>query len=240
MTLPKTSLALLAAALSCGVALPARAEMAFNRIATFPVASNLPADADKSKPTSSEIITAKTPHAILHVDEKGKISEEIGFPDELMAFEIRYGLEGITAIGEGDDLMLVAAMQREWRDDPKGQVKLLAYKPKAKEWSAVRYELDATDEGWVGLSEVTAHDGRLFIVERDNLVGEAAKVKRVYSVAIDTFKPASLGGELPVVEKTLVRDLLPDLKAATNGYVVDKVEGFTIDAAGNAYRRHRQ
>ena len=58
MTLPKTSLALLAAALSCGVALPARAEMVFNRIATFPVASNLPADADKSKATSSEIITA--------------------------------------------------------------------------------------------------------------------------------------------------------------------------------------
>ena len=131
--------------------------------------------------------------------------------------------------------MLVAAVQREWRDDPKGQVKLLAYKPKAKEWSAVRYKLDATDEGWMGLSEVTAHDGRLFIVERDNLVGDAARVKRVYSVAIDAFKPAKLGGELPVVEKTLVRDLLPDLKSATNGYVVDKVEGFTIDAAGDAF-----
>ena len=38
-----------------------------------------------------------------------------------------------------------------------------------------------------------------------------------------------------MVEKTLVRDLLPDLKAATNGYVVDKVEGFTIDPEGNAF-----
>ena len=36
------------------------------------------------------------------------------------------------------------AVQREWGDDPKGQVKLLAYKPKAKEWSAVRYPLEAT------------------------------------------------------------------------------------------------
>ena len=53
-----TCLAVLAAALSGGVALPAHADMAFNRIATFPVASNLPADADKSKATSSEIITA--------------------------------------------------------------------------------------------------------------------------------------------------------------------------------------
>ena len=32
--------------------------MVFNRVATFPVASNLPADADRSKATSSEIITA--------------------------------------------------------------------------------------------------------------------------------------------------------------------------------------
>ena len=54
-------------------------------------------------------------------------------------------------------------------------------------------------------------------------------------MALDAFKPAKLGGELPVVEKTLVRDLMPDLKAAANGYVVDKVEGFTVDADGDAY-----
>ena len=28
---------------------------------------------------------------------------------------------------------------------------------------------------------------------------------------------------------------MADLKGATNGYVVDKVEGFTIDADGDAY-----
>ena len=32
-----------------------------------------------------------------------------------------------------------------------------------------------------------------------------------------------------------IRDLLPDLRAATNGYVVDKVEGFAIDKDGNAF-----
>src|SRR5262245_27920110 len=58
MTSLKPSLALFAVALSSGVAFPAHADMVFNRIATFPVASNLPADADKSKATSSEIITA--------------------------------------------------------------------------------------------------------------------------------------------------------------------------------------
>lgn len=175
------------------------------------------------------------PHAILHVDEKGKIDKEIAFPAELQGQQTRFGLEGITTLGEGDDLTLVAAVQREWGDDPKGHVKLLAYKPKAKEWSAVRYPLEATEEGWMGLSEITAHDGKLFVIERDNLIGDKAKVKRLYSVSLDAFKPVKLGEDLPVVEKTLVRDLVPDLKSATNGYVVDKVEGFTIDSAGDAY-----
>ena len=175
------------------------------------------------------------PHAILHVNDKGAIKQEIGFPMELLAHQTRYGLEGITTIGEGDDLTLVMAIQREWADDPKGQVKLVAYKPKAKEWSAVRYPLEAAETGWMGLSEITAHDGKLYILERDNLIGDLAKVKRVYSVALDAFKPAKLGGELPVVEKTLVRDIIGDLKSAANGYVVDKVEGFTIDKNGEIF-----
>lgn len=176
-----------------------------------------------------------TPHGIIRVNDKGEIKQEIAFPAELLAHEIRFGLEGITTVGEGDDLMLVMAMQREWKDDPKGQVKLAAYKPKAKEWSAVRYPLEAASEGWIGLSEITAHNGKLYIVERDNLIGADAKVKRVYSVALDAFKPAALGGELPLVEKTLVRDLIEDLQTAANGYVADKVEGFAIDAGGEAF-----
>lgn len=175
------------------------------------------------------------PHALLHVDKDGEIDQEIGLPAELLAGQTRFGLEGITIVGSGDDLTLVGAIQREWKDDPKGATKLVAYKPAQKEWSAVRYPLEQTAKGWMGLSEVTAHDGKLYVIERDNLIGAEAKVKRVYSVDIEAFRPASLGGELPVVQKTLVRDLLPDLKSATNGYVVDKVEGFTIDSDGNAF-----
>jgi hypothetical protein len=175
------------------------------------------------------------PHAIFRVDAKGEIKQEIALPAELVAHQTRYGLEGITTIGEGDELTLIAAVQREWGDDAKGEVKLLTYKPKAKEWSAVRYPLEKAESGWIGLSEITAHDGKLYIVERDNLIGDAARVKRIYSVALDGFKPAELGGDLPLVEKTLVRDLVPDLRAATNGYVLDKVEGFTIDKSGEAF-----
>ncbi len=174
------------------------------------------------------------PHALLHVDKDGKIDQEIGLPVELLAGQTRFGLEGVTLVGSGDDLQIVGAIQREWKDDPKGQVKLVAYKPKAKEWSAVRYPLEAAGTGWMGLSEIVNHNGKLYIVERDNQIGDKAVVKRIYAVSLDAFKPAKLDGELPLVEKTLVRDLLPDLKS-TNGYVVDKVEGFTIDAAGNAF-----
>lgn len=175
------------------------------------------------------------PHALYHVDADGEIDEEIALPAALLEHEIRYGFEGITLVGEDDDRMLVMAVQREWKDDPKGQVKLLAYKPESEEWSAVRYRLDGAETGWVGLSEITVHDGALYILERDNQIGAAAKNKRLYRVALDDFAPAALDGDLPVVEKTLVRDLIDDMRSASNGYVVDKIEGFTIDAAGEAY-----
>jgi alkaline phosphatase len=173
------------------------------------------------------------PHALIQVDDKGAIQQEISLPVDLLAGQTRFGLEGITITGEGDDLTLVMAVQREWADDPKGQTKLLAYNPKAKKWSAVRYPLETAEEGWIGLSEITAHDGKLYVIERDNQIGANARVKRIYSVSLDGFKPAELGGELPVVEKTLVRDLMADLKSATNGYVVDKVEGLAIDGNGD-------
>ncbi|HWT59373.1 MAG TPA: alkaline phosphatase, partial [Rhizobium sp.] len=47
-----------AAVLLASVAFPAAAEPVFNRIASFPVAQNLPADKDKLSATSAEIITA--------------------------------------------------------------------------------------------------------------------------------------------------------------------------------------
>ncbi|WP_426123142.1 esterase-like activity of phytase family protein [Pararhizobium sp. PWRC1-1] len=174
-------------------------------------------------------------HAIIHVNKKGEIEKEIAIPAELRSGDKRFGFEGITSVGEGDDQVLWMAMQREWGDDEKGFVKLVSYKPSSKEWGAVRYPLEKTEEGWVGLSEITANGDHAYIIERDNLIGQAAKLKKLYRVALADLKPAKLGGELPVVKKEEVRDLIPDLKSATNGYVVDKVEGFTVDAAGNGF-----
>src|SRR3546814_10895685 len=76
-------------------------------------------------------------HGIYNVDAKGEIKSEIGFPVELLAGQTRSGLEGITAVGEGDDLTLWMAVQREWKGDEKGAVKLLSYKPQSKEWGEI-------------------------------------------------------------------------------------------------------
>ena len=174
-------------------------------------------------------------HAIIHVNKKGEIEKEIAIPAELRAGEKRFGFEGITSVGEGDDQVLWMAVQREWGDDEKGFVKLVSYKPSSEEWGAVRYPLEKAEAGWVGLSEITASGDHAYIIERDNQIGPNAKLKKLYRVALADLKPAKLGGELPVVKKEEVRDLIPDLKSATNGYVVDKVEGFAIDAAGNGF-----
>ncbi|MDQ0133614.1 hypothetical protein J2T08_001515 [Neorhizobium galegae] len=184
---------------------------------------------------ASEGDSAKlTGHGLYNVDAKGEIKAEIGLPADLLAGETRFGFEGVTTVGSGDDMVLWMAMQREWKDDPKGTVKLVSYKPKSKEWGAVRYPLYKAGAGWVGLSEITAHGDYVYIIERDNLIGDAAKLKKLYRVAIADLKPAKIGTELPVVKKEEAHDFIPDLKAS-NGYVVDKLEGFTFDKSGKAF-----
>jgi len=175
------------------------------------------------------------PHAIYHVDDKGEIKTEIALPPELLANEIRFGFEGITVAGD----WLWMAVQREWKDDPKGMVKLLAYNTAEEKWGAVHYPLDAMAEGaakgaWMGLSDITVKGDWVYIVERDNQVGAAAATKKLYRVAVSQMVPAEIGGTLPVVTKELVRDLMPDLQVL-NGYTAEKVEGFAIDAAGTGW-----
>jgi hypothetical protein len=170
------------------------------------------------------------PHALYHVDGEGAITKEIALPPELLASETRFGFEGIARVGD----TLWMAVQREWGDDPEGQVKLVAYNTESEEWGAVRYPLEAPAGGWVGLSEIVAHGDFVYVIERDNLVGDAAALKAIYRIPAAEMAAAPLGGELPVVSKELVRDLLPDLRAQ-HGFVLDKVEGLTVDAAGNFY-----
>ncbi|HEY8381634.1 MAG TPA: esterase-like activity of phytase family protein [Microvirga sp.] len=171
---------------------------------------------------------------LIRVDRSGAIQEEIALPADLESGAKSAGYEGVTVTGSGSDETVWLAVQREWADDEKNSVKLIAYKPAAKSWGAVRYPLEAAKEGWIGLSEITAVGDRLIVIERDNQIGPKAAVKKLYAIAASEMKPAPLGTPLPLVRKTEVRDLLPDLRQP-NGYVLDKVEGFTVDATGQAY-----
>lgn len=72
------------------------------------------------------------------------------------------------------------------------------------------------------------------MIERDNLIGAAARVKTLFRIPLSDLQPVALGEAVPVVAKEQVRDLIPDLQA-TGGYIVDKVEGFAIDAAGQGW-----
>lgn len=171
------------------------------------------------------------PHAIYHADAKGAIDAAIALPEALLDSETRFGFEGITKVG--DTLWL--AVQREWQDDPKGMVKLLAYNTAEETWGAVHYPLDLPAEGaWIGLSDITAVGDWLYVVERDNQIADKAAVKKLYRVKLSDLAPAEIGAALPVVAKEAAHDFLPEL-AALNGYAVDKVEGFAIDAGGEGW-----
>ncbi len=173
------------------------------------------------------------PHAIYHVSAEGKIKDrkgEIGLPPELMAVEKRFGFEGITKVGD----TLWMAVQREWKDDPENHVKLVAYNLETKEWGAVHYPKADPETGWVGLSEITAFGDHVYVIERDNQHDHRAVTKKIYRIPLSEMTPAPLGGELPVVSKEEVRDLLPDL-TSTGGYVLDKIEGLAILPSGEAF-----
>lgn len=170
------------------------------------------------------------PHQLLHVTNKGSIDQTIPFPEELLQYQERFGSEGIAIHGDA----LWVAIQRPWKDDDKNSVKLLSYNTQSKQWGAVKYPLETPKKGWIGLSEITIYGDNAYLLERDNQLDTDAKVKRLYKVALNELIPVKLGSPLPTVKKTLVHDFLPDLKSI-NGYIVDKIEGFTIDASGQGY-----
>lgn len=172
----------------------------------------------------------QVPNALHHVNAEGAIERTVTLPEALLEHQTRFGAEGI-ALHEN---ALWVAMQRPWQDDPAGHAKLLRFDLSSAEWTAAHYPLEESARGWVGLSDIEIANDTLFVVERDNQIGEHAAIKHLYALDLASIETAHLGSELPVLEKTLERDLIADLEAL-NGVVTDKVEGFAIDAAGNGY-----
>lgn len=175
---------------------------------------------------------------LLKVDGAGNVLEEIQLPEALVAQAVRFGLEGIAAWEENGREKLILAVQREWKDDPKGLVKLAIHEPATKSWSYVHYPLETPKSGnggWVGLSEITHLGGlRFALIERDNQPGVHAALKLITTIDLAGVDPKPLGETLPVVGKKVVLDALP-LMLASKGWISDKIEGLTVTRGGQVY-----
>ncbi|MES2942402.1 MAG: esterase-like activity of phytase family protein, partial [Pseudomonadota bacterium] len=174
---------------------------------------------------------------LLRVSASGEVQEEITLPESMRRHALRFGFEGVSTTGEGANETVWIAVQREWKDDPKGLVKILSYQPASKTWGVLHYPLDkpSAEGQWMGLSEITAVGAdRFVVIERDNQFGDKS-VKTLQTFSVASLKPAAPGDTaIPVVSKRLLRDLVPDLQKP-HGYVLDKVESFAFDTAGKAF-----
>lgn len=180
----------------------------------------------------------ETVNKLLAVAADGTVEEEILLPEELAKQAERFGFEGIATWNDNGTEKLVIAVQREWKDDPKGLVKLAIYAPEAKTWSFVHYPLDkpkSTNKGWVGLSEITPLGGSRFaLIERDNQPGVYAAIKNITTIDLASVEPKPLGETLPVIEKKVAMDVLP-LMQQSHGWISDKIEGLTVTKGGQVY-----
>lgn len=170
---------------------------------------------------------------VVVVDADGAITERISLPEDVSAGIGSQGLEGISIEHAGDDERIWVAVQREVEGDPAGVVRLGRYNPADQQWAWFGYPLESTDvpDAWVGVSEIVVDGDRLLVLERDNLNGPQAAIKRIYSVPLPADDDA---GSLDPLTKTEVVDLLPDLQAG-HGWVQEKAEGMTVGADDTIY-----
>jgi hypothetical protein len=179
------------------------------------------------------------PNLILRTDAAGTILDSVDLAAGLVAGATSSGLEGIAVTGTeaGGDEVVWAAFQREWADDPAGLVKIGRYEVATGTWTFAHYPLDPEAPGTqIGLSEITLlPDGHTAaIIERDDQIALDAQVKRIYGVDLTSVTFAPFGGPLPVLAKTLLRDVLDDLDDRSIS-VPDKLEGLAITAAGQVF-----
>ncbi|HWS76278.1 MAG TPA: esterase-like activity of phytase family protein [Quisquiliibacterium sp.] len=163
---------------------------------------------------------------LLKVDAAGVIQRVITLPPSLNAVQLRFGFEGVAE----SNGKLVVAFQRAWNKE--ANPRLGIYDLAAGTWRFVFYPLDpvtSPNGGWVGLSDITAlGNDRFLVVERDNQAGPDARIKRLYRIDLAN------AAENSTVAKTLVRDLMPDLRAP-GGAIVEKIEGSAVLANGDVY-----
>lgn len=185
--------------------------------------------------------TATKPNLLLAVAADGAIQQVVALPASTNARQTSSGFEGVATVGTGSAEQVYVAFQREWKDDPKGRVRIGRYTPADGSWRFFHYPLDAVESpfgGWVGLSELVALGGdRFAVVERDNQAGADARIKKLYSFSVAGVEPQadpdSGPTAFPLLAKTLDVDLIPALEA-TGGATLEKIEGLAVLPGGDA------
>jgi hypothetical protein len=144
----------------------------------------------------------------------------------------------VASVELGNKELVYVAFQREWVNDPEHRVRIGRYERATGEWTFFYYPIEAPTSpngGWVGLSELIALDKETFaVVERDNQAGGNARIKRIYKFSVAGLESQPQGGAFPLIQKRLVRDLIPDLEAP-KGLVIEKVEGLAVNRSGHAF-----
>ena len=188
---------------------------------------------DPSRPVAS-------PNLLIEIAPDGTVLDEVQLPDSVNALQRRFGFEGVAVTGSGASERVLVAFQREWVGDPANRVRIGVYNPNDGSWRFVYYPIETSGSGfvnaWVGLSEIVSLGGDKFaVIERDNLIGEEAEIKRLYTVSLAGVTPKTQDeGGFETLSKTLAFDVLPVMQAR-NGIVLDKLEGLTVAADGEVY-----
>jgi hypothetical protein len=183
---------------------------------------------------------ATTKNLLVEISTDGSVVREVELPATVDELQRSNGFEGVTAVGSGNQEKVYVAFQREWIGDPARRVRIGEYSPGEAKWRFFYYPLDAVESpagGSVGLSEITSLGGdRFAVIERDSVGGPDARIKKIYVFSIAGLVPKEQGSvePFPVVAKTLAIDMLPIMRA-TNGWTLDKLEGFAIAKDGTAY-----
>jgi Esterase-like activity of phytase len=176
----------------------------------------------------------RTFNLLIQAAADGNVLQQIQLPAAVNDRQRSNGFEGVAVVGTpGVDELVYVAFQNPWLEDPANTVRIGRYEVATGLWTFFYYPLDVPPSPTLGgnvsegLSELVAVDSQTFaVIERDNQAGLDARIKKVYNFSIAGLTPQSQGGVFPQVTKTLVRDLIDDLKRP-NGLVIEKVEGLT-------------
>lgn len=191
---------------------------------------------DAGRPVTSNSV-------VVHAAADGSIIETVALPDDVNAKQRRFGFEGVASVMEGNHEILYVAFQRAWVGDPEpdnvtdgGKVRIGRYDTSTGEWTFAYYPLNVRQSpngGWVGLSEITAlGNGEFAVIERDNQANTDARIKKVYKFSVDGVTFKSEGAEFETLNKTLVRNLMRDLKR-TRGLTLEKIESLAVTKKGD-------